>query len=281
MPSAESPHPSRLVRSIEVKIQLRGYQVVLTSTSNESRHALLLRRVDGVVQRFYAPDQDPYRHFEREIAAFLKPGDTLVDAGCGRCAPVLSLFETRVAKAIGTDMVRFDAPRCAGGLILFNSNLAEIPLRTGSVDVVISRSVLEHIEDPITVYKEVHRILKPGGKFIFITPNVWSYPIIAARIIPNRFHAAIVHWAEGRPEDDTFRTCYRSNSLRAIRKLAALSGFEIDSLRYLSMLPHYLLFHPLAFLIGVAYERAITRIRLMRHLQHWVLGVLTKEGERV
>jgi SAM-dependent methyltransferase len=253
------------------------YGIVLGNSNTESRHALLLKRVDGIVKRFYPPEYDPYRHFEREVASRLKSGDTLVDAGCGRSAPVLSLFGSIAAKAIGTDTVRFDPS--LHGLILFNSNLTEIPLRADSADLVICRSVLEHLETPISVYKEVHRILKPGGKFIFITPNIWSYPIVAARIIPNRLHASIVHFAEGRPEDDTFRTCYRSNSFRAIRKLAVLSGFEVESLRYLSMLPHYLLFHPLAFRIGVAYERAITRIHMLRRLQHWILGVLTKGGE--
>jgi hypothetical protein len=130
------------------------------------------------------------------------------------------------------------------------------------------------------VYLEFFRLLKPGGCFIFITPNVWSYPIVASRMIPNRFHAAIVGWAEGRPKEDTFDTHYRSNSFGAVSRLAKRTGFRTVSLRYLAMFPNYLMFHPAAFRAGVAFERLIRRVRPLNFLQHWVLGVLEKPQSR-
>jgi SAM-dependent methyltransferase len=38
-------------------------------------------------------------------------------------------------------------------------------------DVVISFQVIEHIQDDKAYMSEIHRVLKPGGKFIFTTPN--------------------------------------------------------------------------------------------------------------
>jgi len=48
---------------------------------------------------------------------------------------------------------------------------AQIPFSDGSFASVTSTSVLEHIPDLPPVLAEVHRILKPGGKFVFCVPN--------------------------------------------------------------------------------------------------------------
>lgn len=47
----------------------------------------------------------------------------------------------------------------------------KIPYPDNYFKTVISNSVLEHIEDLKAVFKEVYRVLKKGGKFIFIVPD--------------------------------------------------------------------------------------------------------------
>jgi|HubBroStandDraft_1064217.scaffolds.fasta_scaffold247381_1 SAM-dependent methyltransferase len=246
------------------------------SYAEHPRRLMLMARVQDLLKKYYPSEEDAYRLFEQEIAKHLKPDHTLLDAGCGRTAPVLSLFKPKVAQAIGVDLVDFSPELRASGLTLLNRNLGDLGLPSESVDVVISRSVVEHLEDPAAVYRELCRVLKPGGSFIFITPNIWSYPIAIARLVPNRFHAILVDWAEGRPDADTFETYHRSNSFRTIRKLAAQTGLTVASLRYLNMFPNYLMFHPWAFRAGVFYERTIRRIRILHPLQHWILAVLLK-----
>jgi SAM-dependent methyltransferase len=50
-----------------------------------------------------------------------------------------------------------------------------LPLRTESVDVIISLWVLEHVEDAPRVIAEAYRILKPGGVFYFACENYLSF----------------------------------------------------------------------------------------------------------
>ena len=45
----------------------------------------------------------------------------------------------------------------------------------GSVDGVICRSVLEHVEDPMKAVSELRRILRDGGKLYAFVPFVWPY----------------------------------------------------------------------------------------------------------
>ena len=49
-----------------------------------------------------------------------------------------------------------------------------LPLPDASVDLAYSVEVLEHLEDQFAFLREVHRVLRPGGRFIVTTPNVLS-----------------------------------------------------------------------------------------------------------
>ena len=54
-------------------------------------------------------------------------------------------------------------------------DIHEIPLPDNSVDAVICKSVLEHVEEPRKAVLEVYRILKPGGKAFFYVPFLYPY----------------------------------------------------------------------------------------------------------
>ena len=49
-----------------------------------------------------------------------------------------------------------------------------LPLDDQSVDLAYSVEVLEHLEDQFFFLREVHRVLRPGGRFVLTTPNVLS-----------------------------------------------------------------------------------------------------------
>jgi SAM-dependent methyltransferase len=47
-----------------------------------------------------------------------------------------------------------------------------LPFPDQSVDLAYSVEVLEHLEDQFAFLREVHRVLRPGGRFVLTTPNV-------------------------------------------------------------------------------------------------------------
>jgi SAM-dependent methyltransferase len=230
-------------------------------------------------RRYFRSEDHPYNILEREVARRLRPGDTLLDAGCGRTAPVLRSFLGKANRLIGVDLVDFSADASEGGVELLCGDLNRIQVESGSVDGIVSRSVMEHLEDPLATYREFSRLLKPGGWVIFLTPNLWDYASLLSKAIPNRFHPMLVAKTEGRAEADTFPTHYRSNTPGAVERLAKQSGFRLDSCAHLAQYPNYLMFSAPLFMLGTAYAKLIGRFEMLKYLRGWLLVTMVKETE--
>lgn len=228
-----------------------------------------------IKERFYGGREHPYRIYERLIEESVGPETVLLDAGCGRHAETLRRFASVVKTAIGIDLVEFP-PSVRAAVHVSKSDLCALALRDASVDVVVARSVMEHLDDPGRAWAEVGRVLKPGGRFIFLTPQLWDYGSLFARLIPNRFHPALVKKIEGRAEADTFPVRYRCNTIGAVRRLARRHGFRLEAVRHLNQYPNYLMFNPALFLLGTAYERITSRWEMLRALRGWLLVSLRK-----
>lgn len=106
--------------------------------------------------------------------ANLRPGEVVVDLGSGGGLDVF-LASKKVGpegRAIGIDMTpamikRARANASAGGYTnveFYQSTIDNIPLPDGSVDCVISNCVLNLAPDKPTVFREIARVLKPGGR---------------------------------------------------------------------------------------------------------------------
>lgn len=230
---------------------------------------------DRLLERFYRDVPHPYRLFERKVDAIVADGArVLLDAGCGRTVPVLRKYLGRVDRLIGVELVDFtDVP---AGIETYNVNLGALPLQDASVDLIMSRSVFEHLTDPDSVYREFARVLRPGGRVVFLTANMWDYGTLVARLVPNRLHGRIVKLVEGREEEDTFPTAYKTNTRKDVDALAAAAGLRVEGFEYLSQYPNYLMFNGLLFVIGTAFEKLISKFEALRILRGWILVTLVK-----
>jgi len=229
---------------------------------------------ERLAEKYFGDSVHPYAIFEDVVRKHLRPEDALLDAGCGHGAPVLRKFLGAAHELVGLDVVNFDS--AIPGLRLVNRDLTDTALPDESIDVVMSRSVMEHITDPANMYLEMHRILRPGGYFIFLTGNMWDYSAIIAKLVPNRYHPWIVERTQGRKEQDTFPVAYKTNTRRAVTKYANEVGFDVSSFAYLGQYPCYFLFNGPLFLVGTAYEKLISRFSMLKFLRGWILVVLRK-----
>lgn len=229
---------------------------------------------EKLCERYFGDAIHPYATFEQTVRQLLRADDVLLDAGCGYGAPVLRKFVGAARGLVGIDLVDFDAG--IPGIRLYNRNLADTGLPGGSAGLIMSRSVMEHIEEPARVYAEMHRLLRPGGHFVFLTANMWDYASIIAKFVPNRLHPWIVARTQGRAERDTFPVQYKTNTRRAVERFAAGAGFEVGSFSYLGQYPAYFLFNGPLFLVATGYEKLINRVAALQILKGWILVVLRK-----
>ena len=89
-----------------------------------------------------------------------------------------------------------------------------------SMDIIIADYVLEHIENPKKFFKEVDRLLKPGGWFCARTPHKYNLISICAMLIKNNFHSFVLKYVQPeRKEIDIFPTHYRLNTLKKLKNI--------------------------------------------------------------
>ena len=103
-----------------------------------------------------------------------KPGERVVDlgSGAGMDSFLAALWTGPTGEVIGVDMTPQMIARSRGiaanlGLenVEFRQGLIEeLPVEDGWADVVISNGVINLCPDKIGVYREIHRILRPGGR---------------------------------------------------------------------------------------------------------------------
>lgn len=106
--------------------------------------------------------------------AHIRPGEVVVDLGSGGGLDVFlaSKMVGREGRAIGIDMTPAMIERArtnaeAGGYTnveFHQSTIDQIPLPDASVDCVISNCVLNLAPDKPAVFREIARVLKPGGR---------------------------------------------------------------------------------------------------------------------
>jgi SAM-dependent methyltransferase len=103
------------------------------------------------------------------------PGETVVDLGCGRGQDVVRAAGRVGAEglAIGVDLseemlekARRTIPPFLANVRLVRCDLAALDLPDAVADVVVSNCTINHARDKAAVYREVHRVLKPGGRFV-------------------------------------------------------------------------------------------------------------------
>ena len=125
-------------------------------------------------------------------------------------------------------------------------NLEHLPFRNEAVELVSANMVVEHLPQPGQILSEIFRCLKPGGRFVFHTPNFNGWATQLANRIPETFKKKLIWALEGRKEEDVFPTHYQMNTAASIRDLAPKSGFTVEEIQLVSSSAVTASFGPLA-----------------------------------
>jgi len=162
---------------------------------------------------------------------------------------------------------------------IITADAMKMPLKASSIDVITCEHFFEHLENPMAVMGECWRVLRPGGKLIFTTPNKWSYIGILAMLLPLSFHVfwkTLLEGPNAADKNEICRTYYRFNSIGRIKCVAARSGFEIEELRTLAGAPGYTQIVPGLHLIFVLIHKILDTFQVLKPLRISIVGRLKK-----
>lgn len=236
--------------------------------------ALTLDKQNAYRQRYakltagWQPATEVYAFLIRQ---YMQLGTRVLDVGCGR-GGVFEQLGAAVTYPIGLDPDWHSlAEHRLPDLPRITATSDDLPLQDACLDMVLSSWVLEHLPDPNHTFREVARVLKPKGYFLFITPNAHSPAALINRLL-RPLQRQLVPKLYGRDEMDTFRVMYRANTRRTLARLATQAGFEVVTLRSIKD-PTYFAFHPLLFRLNVWWSR-IAPLEMAEHL----VGAYRKVG---
>lgn len=234
--------------------------------------------VEALDRIFYPAYEDNWDDifFRKRILAYLEPEHTVLDLGAGSGLVTQMDFRGRCRAVYGVDP---EEPVLSNPHLDFAKiGAAEsIPAEADTFDLIFADNVLEHLQDPAKVFREIHRTLKPGGIFLAKTPNRFHYVPLIAQVTPIWFHR-LVNKLRGRNEADTFPTLYRANSKGKLLKLADGGGLGVLTIEQIEGRPEYMRVSSILYPLGLLWERTVNATRLLSGLRILLIAVFQKPG---
>lgn len=98
----------------------------------------------------------------------------IADCGCSGGTLLEQLRGAGFRNLHGVDFENFLRDKEVAEFRKSDFNFEPLPFDDDSLDLVVSIETVEHLENPMHFEREVARILKPGGIFIFSMPNIFN-----------------------------------------------------------------------------------------------------------
>lgn len=184
-----------------------------------------------VVQRVLPATTHQYDAFCTWVAGACRPDTWMLDIGAGDGDDAYAArLRPHVLRLVGVD----PDPGVAANPYLDERHQLTLERYVANdppaFDVAVAVYVVEHVAEPDRFLHDVRACLRAGGSLFLLTPNLWHYFGLAARL------SSAVHLEDsllrltraGKPEIQHvahFPVRYRLNSVRALRRHAEAAGF--------------------------------------------------------
>lgn len=202
-----------------------------------------------------------YVQYDQEVAAAihdLPAGSIIVDLGSGRTcsfAPALN-----VAQDVRVVAVDISPEELAANVDVHETRVAdvadELPFADNEVDLLVSRTLLEHVDGVQSAARNIARVLRPGGRTLHLLPCRYALFALVARLLPFALAKNVLHVlipaSRGVVEFDVVYDHTHPNALKRVFEAAGFREVEVECTWDQSAYFHALF--PL-FLVILLYQR--------------------------
>jgi SAM-dependent methyltransferase len=159
-----------------------------------------------------APERIANAH---RLLAMIPSGGRLLEIGCA-CGFLLVAARERGFAVQGIELSTWASAhaREAYGLDVKTTSLEAANLPAATYDAVVLADVIEHLTDPRRTLQAIHRVLRPGGRLLLLTPDIGS---AVARLCSTRWWGLL---------DDHYVYFSRTT----LRRFLESEGFAIERL---------------------------------------------------
>ncbi len=213
--------------------------------------------------------EDPFwERFDEMVGAYsqrLPDVSTVVDLGGGRsCSFAAKVPRDRGVRIVAVDIspeelaANRDADECRVADVS-----RQLPFADGTVDLLVSRALLEHVDGVPHAVHEMGRVMREGGTALHFVPCRFSLFGLAARLLPFGPLKVLLHFI--RPETRgvvEFDVRYDSCVPHTMQSLFRAAGFQdVEVVVCWSQSGYFLPIFPL-YLVVAAYQWLVRRLRI-------------------
>jgi ubiquinone/menaquinone biosynthesis C-methylase UbiE len=239
----------------------------------------LNRRLSAAVQaRLQDPASNLYRRYDEVVARSVprSPDAVVVDVGAGRGCSFVHRLPARASRArvVAVDV---SPEELAANRDVDETRVADIahglPFEDGQVQLIASRTVLEHVPDVDAFFRQAARVLAPGGLSIHLIPSRYSLFAIAARLLPFGPTKGLLHRLYPQTKEVIeFPVFYNRCFPAGIEDSLERQGFQAVRIEVsYNQTDYFAAFFP-AYLLCLLYESIVRRLGL-RNLAAYMLVV--------
>jgi ubiquinone/menaquinone biosynthesis C-methylase UbiE len=177
-------------------------------------------------------DATLYARYDADVVAAIRAlptGATVVDLGGGRqCSFAARITHQQHVRVVAVDV---SASELAANTAVHETRIADVaeglPFQDAEVDLLVSRTLLEHVDGVEAAVNHIARVLRPGAQTLHLLPSRYALFAIIARATPFPLAKRILHLlipsARGVVEFDIF---YDHTYPRSLERIFVAAGFR-------------------------------------------------------
>jgi len=242
----------------------------------------------GFFRRVYGKDMyaEPALTFQPIVRKYLAADDhshKILDAACGYnnsfIGELINNENIRREDLTGMDI----DPDVLGKNPLHDNIIIQdmhIPLKGFEFDAVMSQYTWEHLHDPKQVLRNLHAILKPGGKAVIIAPQRYDYVSTIERMLPSKLKNLAWKLLKSRdvmPYPAFFRLCTK----KELKSHGEEIGFELVHYTAYSAAPLWFQKIPPLFAVMCFVMTTFNRFKIFSGLRSTFIAVLQKQDSEI